>query len=79
MDMALALHWVHSNIERFGGDKDNVTLYGSGTGAAAAQYLMVSKHVPEYHYNRAILSRFEPRAEITNFGAKELLAHGMYL
>lgn len=32
-DQAFALRWVQDNIEAFGGDADNVTIFGQGSGA----------------------------------------------
>lgn len=31
-DQALALEWVHENIEQFGGDRNEVTLFGHSSG-----------------------------------------------
>lgn len=41
-DMRMALKWVQNNIEKFGGNKNNVTLFGESAGAASVHYLMLS-------------------------------------
>lgn len=41
-DIILALKWVQDNIENFGGDRNNVTIFGPSSGAAAAHYLALS-------------------------------------
>jgi len=45
MDQIAALHWVKEHIARFGGDPENVTLMGQGTGAACVHFLAISPTV----------------------------------
>jgi para-nitrobenzyl esterase len=42
LDQQFALHWVHDNISKFGGDPSNVTLSGQSYGAKATTYEILS-------------------------------------
>jgi para-nitrobenzyl esterase len=42
LDQLAALQWVQEHIETFGGDAENVTLFGESAGAANIGYLMAS-------------------------------------
>ena len=42
MDMVAALQWVKSNIGEFGGDQNNVTIFGESAGSFAVSTLMAS-------------------------------------
>lgn len=40
MDMVMALKWIHDNIESFGGDPENVTIFGQSGGGMKVWTLM---------------------------------------
>ena len=42
LDQIAALQWVQENIGKFGGDKDNVTIFGESAGAISINYLMLA-------------------------------------
>jgi para-nitrobenzyl esterase len=42
LDMAAALRWVKANIKQFGGNPDNVTIFGESAGSFAVSTLMAS-------------------------------------
>jgi para-nitrobenzyl esterase len=53
MDQIAALEWVHDNIDKFGGNKRNVTIFGESAGAISINYLMLAPQARGL-FNKAI-------------------------
>ncbi|WP_395670279.1 carboxylesterase/lipase family protein [Phenylobacterium sp.] len=53
-DQLMALEWVKRNIARFGGDPDNVTVFGNSAGGTNISALLATE-APERSFRRAIL------------------------
>ena len=55
LDQSLALHWIHDNIARFGGDPDRILIIGQSAGAGSVSLQLVS---PLSHgtFSRAMMS-----------------------
>ncbi len=53
MDMVAALKWVHANIRDFGGNPDNVTIFGESAGSMAVSALMAATPAQPY-FQKAI-------------------------
>lgn len=52
-DQVAAMKWVKSNIAAFGGDAENITIFGCSAGAASTSYHLISK-MSEGLFNKAI-------------------------
>ena len=59
MDQMMALKWIHENIARFGGNPDNVTLFGESAGGESVTTLPLVKGSHKY-FKRVIAQSGTP-------------------
>jgi para-nitrobenzyl esterase len=74
LDQIEALRWIKENVAAFGGDPDNVTVFGDSSGAATISLLMVSP-LTEGLFQKAILEspgNFRPLAKLADAEAAGL-------
>ncbi|MFC1838051.1 carboxylesterase/lipase family protein [Thermodesulfobacteriota bacterium] len=85
LDMIAALKWVQRNISAFGGDPENVTIFGESGGGAKVSTLMASP-LAKGLFHRAIcesgtaiggFSMGQPLAELEGLGVKFFAALGV--
>ena len=74
LDQIAALRWIRANIAAFGGNPENVTLFGSSAGASSQGFLMVSP-LARGLFHRAIaqslgstLAGPKPRLRVPSYG-----------
>ncbi|MFM2482165.1 carboxylesterase/lipase family protein [Celerinatantimonas sp. YJH-8] len=65
MDQIKALHWVQDNIVSFGGDPNNVTVFGESAGGYAINALLTS-HYSRNLFNKAIIESGGGRHQLGN-------------
>ena len=59
MDQMMALKWVHDNIAAFGGDPENVTIFGQSAGGGSVSLLPLVKGANQY-FQRVIAESGSP-------------------
>jgi para-nitrobenzyl esterase len=74
LDMVFALKWVRDNISAFGGDPDNVTIFGQSGGAAKVATLMA---FPPAHglFHKAIMQSFSGGAHMRTAEEAARMSH----
>lgn len=73
LDIIDALQWIRDNIEQFGGDPDNVTLFGQSGGGVKIIALMSSPYAKGL-FNRAIIESGATDRQGVTFTDKEVSA-----
>jgi len=82
LDQIAALEWIQQNISAFGGDPDNVTIFGESAGALSVEHLLTS---PRAHglFHRAIVQSgylyTMPELHTANHGLPSAEDVGVYL
>lgn len=78
-DQTLALRWIRENIAAFGGDPNNILLFGYSSGACAVHYHMLSQFSKNLFHKAIVMSgsplntRFDlPPNETKDFYVKRL-------
>jgi para-nitrobenzyl esterase len=74
LDMVLALKWVRDNVAGFGGDPDNVTIFGQSGGAAKVATLMAFPPARGL-FHKAIMQSFSGGAHMRTAEQAARMAH----
>lgn len=83
LDQLAALRWVRANIAAFGGNPENVTLFGTSAGASSQAFLLVSP-LARGLFHRAIAQSLgstaagpKPRLRVPFYGFAAAEVHGL--
>lgn len=55
-DQVMALKWVSKNIHFFGGDPNNITVFGESAGGASTHYMMVTEQTRGLFHRAVVMS-----------------------
>ena len=58
LDLIMALKWVNQNINKFGGDKENITIFGESAGGHNVLSLLVSKKAKNLFHKAISMSGY---------------------
>lgn len=76
-DMVAALRWIHENIEAFGGDPENVTLFGQSGGGAKVTALLQSPEADGFYARGIVMSGVMDDMQEEHTGSGRALVEAM--
>ncbi|XP_076449266.1 acetylcholinesterase-like isoform X2 [Babylonia areolata] len=62
LDQSLALKWIYDNIERFGGERNTITIFGESAGSMSVGFHLLS-NLSTNHFSRAIMQSGAPNLD----------------
>lgn len=77
-DQVMALQWVHANIAQFGGNPDNITLFGESAGAASVSMHLLSP-LSRNLFSQAIMQSGSATAPWAVVDKEEAIIRGLRL
>ncbi|KMQ90039.1 acetylcholinesterase-like isoform x1 protein [Lasius niger] len=77
-DQMMALQWVRDNIAAFGGNPDNVTLFGESAGAVSVSMHLLSP-LSRHLFNQAIMQSGSPTTPWAIISREESIVRGIRL
>ncbi len=77
-DQLMGLQWIHSNIAAFGGNPDNITLFGESAGAVSVSLHLISPLSKPY-FSQAIMESGSPTAPWAVLSKSESIRRGLLL
>ena len=78
LDQVMALQWIHSNIASFGGNPNNITLFGESAGAASVSMHLLSP-LSRNLFSQAIMQSGSATAPWATVDREETIIRGLRL
>lgn len=78
LDQTMALQWIHSNIALFGGNPNNITLFGESAGAASVSMHLLSP-LSRNLFSQAIMQSGSATAPWATVDREETIIRGLRL
>ncbi|XP_075676304.1 acetylcholinesterase-like isoform X1 [Dermatophagoides pteronyssinus] len=77
-DQVMALQWIQANIEKFGGNRNNITLFGESAGATSIAYHLLSP-LSQHLFSQGILQSGSPTVPWGLVEKKKIHQRGLML